>query len=673
MARRRFGGSDGFFRVGLVGGSSLIPYRRDEIAASLKPVKPYRLAAWLLALCAALTFSVSAGDASGMRPVSAPAPMPSALIELDGTGSENPDGGELGYSWKQVEGPRVQLSDPRSPKPTFRTGEPGLYRFELVVSANGMSSEPFIVEIMIERDNLPPVAIAPEEAWGEVGKIMELNGSESYDPEELEITYRWRSLTPGLELPRNSINQPKLVFTPVQDGVFEIELLVSDGENVSQAAVTRVLVRPKPRPPVARAKAVPKEIPLTPQPEQAMVPPGGPKPVANIQAPTQVKYGEAVLLDARGSRAQSGNKLEYLWRQKSGPFVSKFETALGGAGGSFKPPRSGEYIFELVVTDGVRDSEPVSHMVRVINNTEPPVAVVVAPERIAPGALVRMDASQSYDPDGQALTYRWRQTGGPRVNDYIIDDRLGDAAPGFRPAGNGMYSFELVVSNGKLQSKPIEIDIQVGEVAAPQFSLGITGPGVANVGDRVMLGAATTGAGNRTLDFAWRQVEGPSPAMPQTNGNRVVVSPTVAGRYVIDVSALEQGAVLATARQVVEVFDRSVGSAPQQPLPMSAAPLFHDDGFAPPPASESLRPSASAVAVPVAAPRPMPELTPLQTNMPAVPSVPPPLPTSAGASRTQAMPVRAAAQIHPSSLGGGREASSALDPLAPLQPLLPMP
>ncbi len=101
----------------------------------------------------------------------------------------------------------------------------------------------------------------------------------------------------------------------------------------------------------------------------------------------------------------------------------------------------------------------------VTNGPGPPVAIVVAPTHALTGTLVAMDARQSYDPAGGRLTYRWRQTGGPRVTKYSIDERLGDTVPAFTPEEPGLYSFSMSVFNGTIGSEPIDIDVEVA--AAP--------------------------------------------------------------------------------------------------------------------------------------------------------------------------------------------------------------
>lgn len=707
--------------------------------ALLSASKPARFVALLfVAAVMACAGTVVAGEPAGngsLRPVSAKAPVqPGAetapLIELDGSISVSPDGGELTYRWEQISGPKVTLSSYHTAKPQFRTSTPGVYEFQLVVSANGLDSEPHIVRLEIERENAPPVAKLVAEAWGQVGKVLEIDGSESFDPEGEDVTYQWRAVTPGLEIPAEALSRSVLTFEPEVDGTYEVELVVSDGEKTSEPARCLLTIKPRPRPPVAQARIITVEIPAgatttettelsamaapgstdklpippieplpeigtqtdawtasevkaggvpnpgltspgspiasatppapmaipslttteppvfavpetvpapppvfseqfipspaaappslagdlapmaapdnivwTPSPAQSMdypelaalpydqphsvvapapplapqvmepqfsvlpiIPetPSAPRPVARISAPQRAETGKVVMLDARNSYSPSGSRLEYGWRQTAGPAVADLELVLDGAAERFVAPYPGEYEFELVVSDGGVASDPVTHRLWVEKEPDPPVAVVVAPTHALPDSLVKMDATQSYDPQGGHLIYRWRQTGGPKVTNYVIDERVGDAAPAFRPSKEGLYSFSLSVFNGSRSSNPIDIDIEVTDAARRPPTLSIGGPDKAKVGERLVLNAVAMDATGWNLTYEWQQVEGPGQALSPSSGIRAMVVPPAGGRYVFTLTARdESGAEVASASRTLEVQGgRSRGGAP---------------------------------------------------------------------------------------------------------------
>ena len=70
-------------------------------------------------------------------------------ITLDGSNSNDPEGQPLTFSWRQIAGEQVVLSDPEIARPTFSTLDPGNYAFELVVHDGVTASVPDTVVVDI--------------------------------------------------------------------------------------------------------------------------------------------------------------------------------------------------------------------------------------------------------------------------------------------------------------------------------------------------------------------------------------------------------------------------------------------------------------------------------------------------------------------------------------------
>ena len=75
-------------------------------------------------------------------------------ITLDGTGSSDPEGSQLGHQWTQVYGETVSLSDTTAAQPTFLAPASGNYAFALVVSDGSLSSDPdtVLVNVVVLSD-----------------------------------------------------------------------------------------------------------------------------------------------------------------------------------------------------------------------------------------------------------------------------------------------------------------------------------------------------------------------------------------------------------------------------------------------------------------------------------------------------------------------------------------
>ena len=87
------------------------------------------------------------------------------VVQLDGTGSADPDGDPLSYAWSQIGGPMGGFSNLNAPAPLFKVpdvADPTTLTFSLVVS-DGANSEPSTTALFVEAAPTPTPAptVAP--------------------------------------------------------------------------------------------------------------------------------------------------------------------------------------------------------------------------------------------------------------------------------------------------------------------------------------------------------------------------------------------------------------------------------------------------------------------------------------------------------------------------------
>ncbi|HBG26178.1 MAG TPA: hypothetical protein DDX75_03700 [Phycisphaerales bacterium] len=178
--------------------------------------------------------------------------------------------------------------------------------------------------------NVAPMADAGvDQAFEELPAVVNLDGSASYDPLGDAIYYKWHQIRgPKIELDHNDISQP--TFVPKQKGLYVFSLIIDDGVIASKADEVGIIIGCN-RAPVADAGAA----------RYALTSP--------------------VLLDGRSSYDRDGyGDLTYQWRQIAGPTlqITGADTAEPLISG-FVPNSSRQYCkFELVVSDGLKESQP---------------------------------------------------------------------------------------------------------------------------------------------------------------------------------------------------------------------------------------------------------------------------------------------------------------------------
>ena len=216
-----------------------------------------------------------------------------------------------------------------------------------------------------------------------------------------------------------------------------------------------------------------------------------PQPVAN-QSPTanagsdinQVIQPSPITLDGSASSDPENGALDFQWQVSEQPPDSDVElSSPTEAITEFQPTVTGEYVFELTVTDPDGLSSTDSVTVTLTNNP-PSVSVAAFDHHPVLGTAVAIDASASSDPDGHALSFSWR------LNDRPARSRMPTSYEGATLSllfdHHGTFVLELEVSDGydttSMALDPIEV------VPYTQFELthGATDAVFDPVGERIV-------------------------------------------------------------------------------------------------------------------------------------------------------------------------------------------
>src|SRR5690606_28941478 len=184
----------------------------------------------------------------------------------------------------------------------------------------------------------------------------------------------------------------------------------------------------------------------------------------------------------------------------------------------------GDYVVELIVSDGLEDSTPDTVTINAERPNTPPVANAGTDQFVKAGGTVTLDGSGSHDAEGDTLTYQWRMLSAPSASWPIIHSDT-TARPTFVADSAGTYSVELIVNDGELESTADTVSIHaelansapVARAGEDQF---------VKVGTTVTLDASgSQDADGDLLVYHWEIIEQPSGSLAALS-NAATVRPT---------------------------------------------------------------------------------------------------------------------------------------------------
>jgi PKD repeat protein len=237
------------------------------------------------------------------------------------------------------------------------------------------------------------------------------------------------------------------VHLAAKPGLRLVTLLVTDSVGATDSTVRSVYIAP------------------TQQAGEPITDPAAPARAGKQQT---VSAGNTVLLD--GTNNPPG---AFHWVQISGPTVEL--KGADTARPSFVAPTvatAQTLVFELRLFDGERFTPAGTTSVRVERANEPPVALVaVAQQTSKLGAPVTLDGSSSYDPEGEAIGFRWEQLDGPAAT----LERADSARPLVMLHGPGTATFRLTVSDGQATAASVATVRAAAEGPTARFDVVLEG------------------------------------------------------------------------------------------------------------------------------------------------------------------------------------------------------
>ncbi|AZH26006.1 PKD domain-containing protein [Haloplanus aerogenes] len=453
---------------------------------------------------------------------SAETPKAGEEIQFDGSGSYDPEGESLRYSWQTYMG--SQQLDSGSGE-TFKTTFPraGKYPVRLTVtdeSGNAGSTAKTINVAESSGEITAAFEMAPSEPLPEEKVRFTADGSTS--PNGKIDSYDWEFTEQGSQ--RTESDSGKTVTKSFDKGVYAVSLTITDQDGATDTKSKTLSVA---NPPEARFSLSPKS------------------PSVN----------DDISLDASTSTAPGSSISSYEWdiyRLSEETITPEPIDSTSGETITYTFDNSDEYLIELTVTNeqGVTDKTSKQVSISPAAGEQAPVARFdITPDPPNPGENIRFDATASTDPDGSITNYEWVFT--DTENQERHGTATGETVSRTFPAGTYAIRLTVTDTDGNSTTEQTELAVQN---QPPQASIDVE-PAVPELGETVTFYSRQSRDSDGSISgHEWQLIDkaaSESTTIKTSTNQRLVHTFDQAGTYSIKLTVTDDAGATDTA--VVEL------------------------------------------------------------------------------------------------------------------------
>ena len=466
-------------------------------------------------------------DAGDNRTV---APGDRVILNAINSYDDNTPMQDLNYSWQQIMGTNVMLSDAQSMRTSFTVPDiivsTETLRFKLTVTDRlGKNGSDSVDLIVVPPANNAPTADAGDHQAVKPGDPVTLNGSRSSDPDQSDpLDYSWyqtggtpvtlsnyTAITPNFTAPTG--NPTLLVF----------ELTVTD----------------------SRGDAGTDEVQVTVATHDS--------PVANAGPDRAVSYDDRVTLNASRTEYSHTTTLTYTWTKTEGP--SDAPDSLSGETANFTVPTLGpdaeqptDLVYKLTVSDGVYTDHDFIKF-SIFPGSDPVAVGYADPNDVRSGQTVTLNGDRSFDYENP-ITGSWETVSEVAVNLQGSELTNNFIAP--YVTKDTTIEFVLTVFDNSGHSDNDTVNVTIRPNRRP----------TANAGADQIVRAGTTYVGihgsgddpeNDALHYSWEQVSGETVTILRNFGDTIRFNAPNTFSVLVFELTVSDGAYEATDRVTITV------------------------------------------------------------------------------------------------------------------------